>query len=379
MPEDYDFDAAMVHPNRVYEIHLHLTISQLERLASVMRRQFPALIHLSLETYPDSPPVPALPDEFLGGFALRLQSLELNRIPFPALPNFLLSATDLVSLALFNIPDSGYVLPEVIVSHLATLANLESLVIEFESPLSHPNRADWRPPLPTRSVLAALTGFQFLGVSDYLEDLVARIDAPLLDSIDITFNHTLITDISQLARFIRRTTRIPVLKEAHLSFDYFGVVVRSSPPRGIAVEKSGLTIRCEDDGWNFSFLGHNLTSFFPSILMVEHLYIYESISMLSQDGVEDIQLPEVFRALTTVKDLYAHIKLAEIFAPILQEHFGGTVTDVLPALETLCLKADLQEDQPSEPLQEALGQFVAARQLIGHPVTISYRNWEKEV
>ena len=158
------------------------------------------------------------------------ESLELNRIPFPALPNLLLSATDLVSLTLLNIPHSGYISPEVIVTHLAMLANLESLDIQFESPLSLPDGASRRPPLPTRTVLPALTRFQFFGVSNYLEDLVARIDTPLLDSIDITFCHLLISDIPQLAKFIRRTTRIQALNEAHVDFHYYGLVVQSLPP-----------------------------------------------------------------------------------------------------------------------------------------------------
>ena len=48
---------------------------------------------------------------------------------------------------------------------------------------------------------------------------MARIDAPLLDSISITFDHLLISDIPQLAQFMRRTTRIQgelqALKEAY--------------------------------------------------------------------------------------------------------------------------------------------------------------------
>ena len=100
MPEDYDFDAAIVHPNRVCEIHLQFASSQLQQLASAMEKLFPALVHLALETFPDSPPALALPDGFLGGSSPRLQSLELNRIPFLALPSLLLSATDLVSLTL---------------------------------------------------------------------------------------------------------------------------------------------------------------------------------------------------------------------------------------------------------------------------------------
>ena len=117
----------------------------------------------------DSRPAPALPDGFLGGSAPRLQSLELDSIPFPALPKLLLSATDLVHLTLWNIPHSGYISPEAIVTGLAVLANLKSLTIEFESPLSRPDRESRRPPPPTRTVLPALTRFEFQGVSEYLE------------------------------------------------------------------------------------------------------------------------------------------------------------------------------------------------------------------
>ncbi|KAF8503287.1 hypothetical protein F5888DRAFT_1799625 [Russula emetica] len=50
----------------------------------------------------------------------------------------------------------------------------------FESPLSRPDRESRRPPPPTRS---ALTYFRFEGVNEYLEALVARIGAPLLNGL----------------------------------------------------------------------------------------------------------------------------------------------------------------------------------------------------
>jgi hypothetical protein len=113
MPEDYDFDAAVVHRrNRVREITLlHLTSLQLQRLASAMQEPFPALIRLRLGS-DDSyrRPAPALPDGFLGGSALNLQSLKLYSIRFLALPKLLLSATSLVSLTLckFLIPGTSH-------------------------------------------------------------------------------------------------------------------------------------------------------------------------------------------------------------------------------------------------------------------------------
>jgi hypothetical protein len=190
MPRDYDFGAAIVHPNRVCKIELFRPlISQLERLASAMQEKFPALTHLLLNfEYDRDRSAPELSDGFLGGSAPRLQSLSLHYIPFPALPKLLLSATELVFLDLL-MPDYKYILPEAIVTSLAVLVKLKSLTIEFEFYISRAERESRSPPPLIRTVLPALTRFKFQGSSEYLEDLVARIDAPLLETILITFQH----------------------------------------------------------------------------------------------------------------------------------------------------------------------------------------------
>jgi hypothetical protein len=116
IPEDYDFNAAIVHPNRVRSITLPYfeSSSQLQRLASAMQEPFPALTLLTLGfgVHRNRPNLaPELPDGFL---APRLRYLDLKSIPFPTLPKLLLSATDLVHLTLRGIPHSGYFSPEAI-------------------------------------------------------------------------------------------------------------------------------------------------------------------------------------------------------------------------------------------------------------------------
>jgi hypothetical protein len=188
MPYDYDFDAAIMDHGRVCDIGLHLTISHLRRLVPAMQEQFPELIYLKLGTPYERSPPPPLPDGFLGGSAPRLRCLMLNRIPFPALPKLLLSATNLVRLALWDMPDSGYISPKAIVTSLAVLVNLKFLTIEFKSTLTLEH--DYQHlPLSTHTVLPVLTRFEFQGVPEYLEDIMSRIDAPLLDAICITFLH----------------------------------------------------------------------------------------------------------------------------------------------------------------------------------------------
>jgi hypothetical protein len=374
MPDHYDFDAAIVHRNRVYEIALRrITGSQLQRLASAMQEQFPALIYLMFHFFDYySRPAPALPSGFLGGSAPRLRFLSLHSIPFPALPKLLLTATDLVHLDLWNIPHSGYISPEVTVTGLAVLANLNSLTIGFQSPLSRPGRESRRSTPATRTVLSALTRFEFHGVSEYLEDLVARIDAPLLDSISITFFHQLVFDIPQFAQFMRRTTRFLALDEVHVDFDYSGVQIGNLPPTHTFDGKSGLKISCKELDWQLSSVAQVFTPFFSSIYMVEHLYIYEPEYFASQwqDDIESTQWQELFHPFIAVKNLYMSKTFAQSIAPVLQELVVERVIEVLPALESLFL----EELQSSKPIQEAMEQFVAARQLLGHPVAISHWN-----
>ena len=371
MPEDYDFDSAIMHRYRVCGIRLDLTSSQLQRLAAAMQEQFPALTHLTLESY--CPTAPALPDGFLGGSAPHLQSLKLHSIPFPALPNLILSATDLVHLTLENIPHIGYISPGVLATSLAVLANLESLIIGFESPLSCPDREGRRPFPPTRTVLPALTSFGFRGVSEYLEDLVAQVDAPFLDDIWVTFFNQLLFDIPRLAHFIRHTARFKAPNEARANFHQYGVSVKFLPQtRAFGQRSKLLGISCTVLEWQLSSLAQLFTPFFPSIHMVEHLYI-EAIYNLQpqwQDDAEKMQWLEFFHPFTAVKNLYVSKKFVRCIAPALQELVGERVTYVLPALENLFLGELL----PSGPVQEAIGQFVAARQLLGHPVTVSHWN-----
>ena len=378
MPEDYDFDAVISLHNRVSQIHLlDLTSSQLQRLASTMQKPFPVLIHLLLDflghySYPA--PAPALPDGFLGGSAPRLRYLGLHSIPFPALPKLLLSTTHLVRLSLRNIPHSGYFSPEAVVTGLVVLANLKYLTIGFQSPLSCPNRLGEvrRPPPLTRTVLPALIRFEFKGASEYLEGLVARIDAPLLDSIYITFFHQLIFNIPQLAQFMGRTTKFQALNEAHMDFDYSGAQVGYFPPTQTFDERSGLRISCGELDWQLSSVAQIVTSFFPSIDRVKHLFIYEPLflQLQWQDDVENLQWLEILHPFTAVTSLCISKEFAQNIATTLQELVGERVTNVLPALESL----SLEEFRSSEPVQEAIEQFVAARQRVGRPVAVSQWN-----
>jgi hypothetical protein len=367
--------AALEHNDRICELRLlDIPSSQLEEVLATMQQPFPALTRLQL--WPRDKTVPVIPDSILGGSAPRLRTLFLDSIPFPGLPKLLLSATHLVHLDLRRIPHSGYISPETMAICLSVLIRLENLFIGFESPRSRPDRKTPRLPLPTRALLPVLTDLWLNGVGEYLEDLVARINAPLLDNLDITFFHQLIFDTPQLRQFITRTPKLKALAhdEAFVDFSYRDVLVTLPQTSDGRQRRLHLGISCGPSDWQLSSLAQFCGSSFPqAFIPVEHLYIVEVKfpQMHWQDGIESIQWLELLHPFTAVKNLYISREFVPRIAPALQELVGETVAEVLPALQTLFL----EEPLPLGPVQETIGQFVDARQLANHPVAVSH--WER--
>jgi hypothetical protein len=368
--------AALGHEDRVCEIVFrHISSSLWENALAAMEEPLPALTRLELVS--EDKTIPVVPDSFLGGAAPRLRSLYMTRIPFPGLPRLLSYATDLVDLELYDIPQSGYISPDTMVSCLSSLTSLESLRLEFESPRPRPIQERGRPPPQTRSALPALTYFSFRGVSEYLEDLVARIDTPFLDELNITFFHQLILDTPQLAQFITRTPNLKAHNEAHVMFLNGAVQVLLGSMQQISIRTT-----CKAPDWQLSFVAQLCNSSLSLISSLEHLYICEDKYSRSrwQDDVEDDQWLELLHPFATVKNLYLSKGVVPRIAPALQELVGERLTEVLPALQGLWLEEPcplgLTEGLLSGPVQDAIEKFVASRLLSGHPIAISL--WDRK-
>jgi hypothetical protein len=365
--------AALEHHDRVCHIDLWgVPSSLLERLATVTKEPFPALTYLELWSNDES--VPVLPDSFLGASSPRLRTLYLIGIPFPALPKLLLSTKDLVNLDLSDTPDSGYISPEAMVNCLSTLPRLESLELGFRSPRSRPN-ANRRPPPRKRAALPAFTWFQFKGVSEYLEDFVARIDAPLLHTVRITLFNQLIFNISQLPRFICRAEKFQAFTEAVVVLYNQSVKVTLYPQTGKGDRAMlALAISCSESDWQLSSLEQVCRSSLPLLFGLERLDIHEDKYWGPhwRDDMESAQWLALFHPFRAVKDLYLSEQLALRVAPALQELGRGRTAGVLPVLHNLFLEG-LQQ---SGTVREAIGKFVAARQLSDRP-TVTVNRWKR--
>ena len=341
--------------------------SRSEKVLAAMRQPFTALTSLQLQSRYKT--MPALPALFLGGTAPLLQTLSLERIPFPGLPKLLLSATHLVSLRLWDVPHSGYISPEALVDCLSVLTRLGSLFIWFESCPDHNSR---RPPLQTCTLLPILTKLQFVGDCEYLEDLRAWINAPLLNKLHITLFHQMIFETPELTQFIIRTPKFKAHDEARVFFSNQEVSIRLPQTSdgvlelGMSCASLYLQLLALAQVWNLSF-PQALTS------AVEHLYILEErVSPLCwQDDIGSNLWLLFFSPFITVKCLYISREFAPHIAPALKR-LGGRVTEVLPALQCLFL----EEPLPSGPVKDAIGQFVATRELANHPIAVSC--WQRK-
>jgi hypothetical protein len=360
--------AALEHNDRISELVIFdIPSSKTEKALAALQQLYPALTYLQIGFINKTGPV--FPASFLGGSASGLKTLILDSIPFPGLPKLLLTATHLVHLQLHNIPHSGYFSPEAMVTALAVLARLIHLRIGFESPRSRPDRRSRRPP-PTRTLLPVLALLWFKGASEYLEDLVARINVPQLDNLTITFFHQLIFDCPQLTQFISRAPKFKAHSEAHVVFSKYEVIVTLPQTFGGLLE---FETSCKQSDWQLSSAAQVCSSSFTRALIpaVEHLYIRSGYRQPDrQDDIESNQWLELFQPFAAVKELYISSEFTPRIAPALREIIGDGVIEVLPALQTLFL----DEPLPSGPVQESIGQFVAARQLSGHPISVSHWN-----
>ena len=355
-----DVTAILRRSDRVRQIRLDdLSGWHLEKVLQAMQVPFPELTHLELHSL--EPRFVPNTVTLFNGSVPHLRVLRLQGIPFPGLPGLLLSATHLVDLNL-RLPRSAYISPEVMVTLLSTLTSLRFLSLGFESRLSRPERASRRPPPSTRSVLPALTHFSFNGVGEYLEDIVARIDIPLINRLSISFFDRIEFDTRSIS-YINHIPTFKVFKVARLFFADDGAAVELYSQPGVLT----VNMPCRLLNRKISSMGQVCTSCLPSLSTLGDLYI-------SQRQDSRLILPYIHRALwlgllrpfSSVKNLYLSRDVAPSIVPALQDIVGGRMTEVLPTLHNITLL------QPSGPVRGGIEQFVAT-QVAGHPIEISHQ------
>jgi hypothetical protein len=204
---------------------------------------------------------------------------------------------------------------------------------------------------------------------------MARIDAPLLDHLNITvfsFDDVIVLDTPQLLRFISHIPMLRVPSEAHIGIDYVNLRtwIKFICSTRVSSGVIRLRISCFEPGEQFPLLAQFCRSPFFPLPTLEYLYIHGRRYWPTSPQANTRWL-ELFQPFIAVKNLYLSKEYAPRIAPVLQKLVEERAMEVLPTLENVFL----EEFQPSGPVHEAIGQFAAARQLSGHPIVISH--WDR--
>ena len=360
--DEDDIIAALENSSRVCDVRLHVTGPQLGRIATALQEPFPALTHLLV--WSNDVNVPILPVEFLARSAPSLQAVFLTNISFPTLPLLLPSTSNLVALELRKIPQTGYIPPEAMVTGLATLTRLEHLSIQFQSPASRPNRI--RLPPAIRAVLPALTSIYFSGVREYLEDFVARIDAPRLDSIWIYYSNQLIGfEVPQLSRFIdhpeslKRPTRCIVEFLSHRVSFRAGAATFIPESFNDFPYHIEVCIVCEELDWQISHLTQALGQISVVRSNIIHFAVDFDPEIPESEIIDNIGWLGLLSPFSSMRTLFVPNRFAGHVAQALEDTAGVIATEMLPALDMLCLKG--------EP-ESSVDKFIASRRDSGRPV-----------
>ena len=375
--------AALLHSTRIQRISIFGKDPLIKKVATVMRQSFPALTHLYLGQNHDPSTFPVLPRRLLGGSAPCLQHLRFKSVAFPRLPTFLLSARNLVTLQLKDIPQKGYISPEAMTGSLAVLTRLTTLSILFNDDTFTSDPQANRTDPPIQVILPALSEFHYRGGSQYLENFLAQVDTPRLNHLKIEYATDGIEAL-QLSLFIERTENLKLDKFAHAKVifyeDYSYVELGSLHGKGSQAHLSlqfcyqqyiTLQVPCMA-----SVLGQ----------LAGQLAVFPDTADLSTRGIhvmgpKDMDITQwrpFFRLFPTVQTLRISGAVKTSILSALEEsiHTQGTVTDhVFPALRLIWLAEDGDKDEAEEEDEEetpvgAIGRFLSLRQLAGHRVTV---------
>ena len=362
--------SALEFPDRICEINLTLTRPLLEKLTPLMQDPFPALEYLQLGSR-DLMESLVIPSGFLGVFTPQLRHIDLDGTPFPTLPLLLLSAANLASLRLYEIPNTGYFSPEALVSGLNAKSDLKFLEIHFLHPTSdlggESPRPRPRPNSPTHVLLPALTEFQFRGDNAYLDNLIARIDAPNIERFGITLFEQRTFELPQLAQFIGRTEKLK--SSPHRTsiwfWDHgFSITHYFGPPSSGPTFR--LEISCHELARQVILLSRICEQLSLLVSRVERLDIetdhvlpdaWDDAAVSAQQWLE---LLAPFRRVRWLELIGTPVP--SILSALEKSAAGSGCREVLLSLQSLHLRGPTM----SPPIES----FVAARQRSGHVVSV---------
>ena len=349
---------------RVCRITLKAPSSSLRIWLEPMNRLYPRLEYLSLWSYTDEDieeTNPMLPETLQ---APDLRHLALHGIGLPKGLPLLSSTIILSSLSLTDIRASCYFPPVHLVTQLQGLPHLEELSVGFAIPIPLPSREGDLLPLPIPPVtLSTLRSLTFQGVDIYLENLVAQINAPLLEKLIFTLFFDTTFTLVNLAEFASRIECS--VARIHFGKDHVRIYADHTSEQ-LGPKQLILSVSCKRLDWQFDSAAQVCSALKKVMSTVEDLtfgsYTYQMPSYW-ENTRDDMLWNELLQPFLAVKKLHIDDHFLTLdFSQVLESSTGGLVLELLPKLQEL--DAELKTDRT----KEAFSTFAETRRSVGFPV-----------
>jgi hypothetical protein len=210
-----------------------------------------------------------------------------------------------------------------------------------------------------------------------MEDLVAQIDTPVLESLVVTLFCQEVIEVPQLSKFVRRADKLSLLNQAEVAFRGYWISLNISQELHRTGPKTlVLNLLCLQWALQLSYFARFCASCLPTHASFERLLIYAPVNDIWVDVMDDPnpQWLELLRSFHAVKDLRLSRDVAPYITHVLRRLPVELVSEVLPALETVFVSE--LENFGRVSVKEAISEFADARRLSGHPVSIC--DWEED-
>ena len=330
---------ALQQYDRVHCIRVVASTAVMCNLFKVMDCEFPILQRLSLQLSTESRSGLGLPENLL---APPLRILSLSNIFLPVQSQLLTQADGLLSLLLWSVPVFPELHPEHLAAQLLGKSQLKILTVRFYAPISNRRRLESPAAQPTPIALPNLELLVFLGSTTYLDDLLARIHAPLLSRLIVDFFNQLTFDLSRLIQHVRTSGNF-TFRSTEVRFGKEAVVIILDPhPEGTETCPFVVQVRCQPLGWQAACASQMFHMLEPLLERVETVTF-----VFNKDGSEpwqdEIDVEMWYGLLRT----FAGVKTLRLTGDLVGDLFRSLRLDV--GVLPLELLPELREIVPSAP------------------------------
>ena len=353
--------------DRVRQVVLQAPSSKLRMWLEPMNKLFPILGELSLlSTATDSEKMSQALPELLQ--APKLHRLSLHGISLPKGLSLISSTTALSTLSLTHIRESSYVPPGHLLARLQGLPHLEELSIGFAIPIPLPSSEGELLSVPITPVtLPTLRRLKFRGEHDYLNNLIAQINTPLLERLTISLLFDLDFTLVNLTKFIQRTEGLGC-HVARVIFNKDGASIDAGNDEQRVIGNFGLHVDCKPLDWQINSAAQVCSALGKFLSSAEELTLDLDVDGMPsdwEDSLDGMLWHEILLPFTGVKNLHIGSSLTLQLSRSLESVTGGLALELLPELEELEAQLEIGLSK------NMFFMFVETRESVGRPVHLS--------